>query len=194
MCYNSHRQAMAQKKPAPRKSSSKPAKPGAKTAPPGKAAAGKNAGSGKTRHRPLQISRRGSGSTRKPKKGSLPFSRHKAPFRPFEPAKSAPVRQGLSLDRKLDILGIVLALAGLLTLLSMLSPINGSLTGGWVAALGMTFGWGMYLFPIGLMATGLWLVLRNFERCAAAGCRAPAGPGAALPEAAGNLPLTGNAG
>ena len=22
----------------------------------------------------------------------------------------------------------------------------------------------MYLFPIGLMATGLWLVLRNFER------------------------------
>ncbi len=46
----------------------------------------------------------------------------------------------------------------------MLSPINGSLTGSWVAALGLTFGWGMYLFPIGLMATGLWLVLRNFER------------------------------
>ena len=74
------------------------------------------------------------------------------------------MRPGLSLDRKLDILGIALALAGLLTLLSMLSPINSSLTGGWVAALGMTFGWGMYLFPIGLIGTGLWLVLRNFER------------------------------
>ncbi len=74
------------------------------------------------------------------------------------------MRQGLSLDRKLDILGIAMALVGLLTLLSMLSPSNGSLTGGWVATLGMSLGWGMYLFPIGLMATGLWLVLRNFER------------------------------
>ena len=94
----------------------------------------------------------------------LPFSRRGQPQKSHLARSPRPVRQGLSLDRKLDILGMALALAGLLTLLSMLSPTNGSLTGGWVAILGMTFGWGMYLFPIGLMATGLWLVLRNFER------------------------------
>ncbi len=161
---------MAQKKPAPRKSSSKPVKPGAKNAPPGRSSASKNAGSGKTRGlAPSKIAGVSSASTRKPSKKilSLPFSRHKGshPARSSQPRSAPrPVRQGLSLDRKLDILGIALALAGLLTLLSMLSPINGSLTGGWVAALGVTFGWGMYLFPIGLMASGLWLVLRNFER------------------------------
>ncbi|HEX7973296.1 MAG TPA: DNA translocase FtsK, partial [Anaerolineales bacterium] len=75
-----------------------------------------------------------------------------------------PIRQGMSLDRKLDILGIVLALVGLLTLLSLLSPINSSWTGSWVSLIGRTFGMGMYIFPFGLIVAGLWLVLRNFER------------------------------
>ncbi len=152
---------MAQKKasPALRKSSSKPVKPGAKGAP------GKSTGAGKTRGlAPVKTAGRPAAVSRKPARKSLglPFSRNKGTQKSQRTPR--PVRQGLSLDRKLDILGIALALAGLLTLLSMLSPINGSLTGGWVAALGKTFGWGMYLFPIGLMATGLWLVLRNFER------------------------------
>jgi len=75
-----------------------------------------------------------------------------------------PIREGLSLDRKLDIIGVILVLAGFLTLLSFLSPINSSLIGAWVSGLGKTFGWGKYLFPLALMVTGLWLVLRNFER------------------------------
>jgi S-DNA-T family DNA segregation ATPase FtsK/SpoIIIE len=70
----------------------------------------------------------------------------------------------MSLDRKLDITGIVLALLGILTLLSLLSPIKSSLIGGWVNTLGVTFGLGTYLFPFGLIVCGLWLVLRNFER------------------------------
>jgi DNA segregation ATPase FtsK/SpoIIIE, S-DNA-T family len=74
------------------------------------------------------------------------------------------VRQGISLDRKLDIIGISLALVGLLTLLSFLSASNGSLTGIWVTNLGKLFGRGMYLFPLGLLGVGLWLLLRNFER------------------------------
>jgi S-DNA-T family DNA segregation ATPase FtsK/SpoIIIE len=160
---------MAQKKasPAPRKSSSKPVKPGAKAAPTGRASPGKNASAGKTRGlAPAKTAGRSASASRKPKRKilSLPFGRNKGTQKSQPSRTPRPVRQGLSLDRKLDILGIALALAGLLTLLSMLSPINGSLTGGWVAALGMTFGWGMYLFPIGLIATGLWLVLRNFER------------------------------
>jgi DNA segregation ATPase FtsK/SpoIIIE, S-DNA-T family len=70
----------------------------------------------------------------------------------------------MSLDRKLDILGIGLALVGLLTLLSLLSPIKGSLTGTWVTLLGKAFGWGMYILPFGLLVGGIWMVLRSFER------------------------------
>jgi S-DNA-T family DNA segregation ATPase FtsK/SpoIIIE len=75
-----------------------------------------------------------------------------------------PVRQGMSLDRKLDILGIGLVLVGILTLLSLLSSNNSSLVGGWVSALEWTFGLGGFVFPFALLISGLWLVLRNFER------------------------------
>ncbi|MBN2549543.1 MAG: DNA translocase FtsK 4TM domain-containing protein, partial [Anaerolineales bacterium] len=68
------------------------------------------------------------------------------------------------MDRKLDIVGVALALIGLLTLLSLLSPIRSSLVGGWVTTLSRAFGLGMYIFPFWLLASGLWLVLRNFER------------------------------
>jgi S-DNA-T family DNA segregation ATPase FtsK/SpoIIIE len=86
----------------------------------------------------------------------------RASSRASHPAR--PIRQGISLDRKLDIVGISLALVGILTLLSFLSATNGSLTGVWVTNLAKLFGRGMYIFPIGLLLIGLWLLLRNFER------------------------------
>ena len=70
----------------------------------------------------------------------------------------------MSLDRKLDITGIILTFAGLLTLLSLLSPINSSLIGQFVGGLKKAFGLGVYLFPIALGVIGLWLILRSFER------------------------------
>jgi S-DNA-T family DNA segregation ATPase FtsK/SpoIIIE len=57
-----------------------------------------------------------------------------------------------------------MAFAGILTLLSLLSPVNGTLTGTWVKLIGQGFGWGMYVLPIGLLVGGLWLILRKFER------------------------------
>jgi S-DNA-T family DNA segregation ATPase FtsK/SpoIIIE len=83
------------------------------------------------------------------------------------PRSSKPARTistGLSLDRKLDILGIALSLLGLLTLLALPSSTHGSLTGSWMAFIARAFGWGMYLFSLSLLVIGLWLVLRNFER------------------------------
>jgi len=142
------------------KASKKPVKAGAKTAPPASKSSGK-ARRGGARSIP------GPGNaTRKPagKILGFPLGRQKPALKNQPKPEVQALFQGLSLDRKLDILGIILALTGLLTLLSMLSPINGSLTGGWVAMLGMVFGWGMYLFPIGLLVAGVWLVLRNFER------------------------------
>jgi len=70
----------------------------------------------------------------------------------------------LTLDRKLDILGIGLVLIGLLTLLSLLSSNNGWLSSSWLALIGKTFGWGMYILPVGLVGLGLWLILRHFEQ------------------------------
>jgi len=71
---------------------------------------------------------------------------------------SPPKLPRLSLDRQLDILGIVLvALAGI-TLLSFLSATRGSLTESWVNFLSRIFGLGVYLVPFGMGLAGLWLL------------------------------------
>jgi S-DNA-T family DNA segregation ATPase FtsK/SpoIIIE len=67
-------------------------------------------------------------------------------------------------ERKLDVLGIILAILGALILLSLFtvnrSPIIASLT----RVLGQIFGWGLYLLPIALLLFGLWLILRRIEK------------------------------
>lgn len=94
-------------------------------------------------------------------------SRSKSPAKGSRRRKSQPPPPKLpriSLDRQLDILGIVLvALAGI-TLLSFLSATRGSLTEGWLVFLSRVFGLGVYLAPFGMGLAGLWLILRNFER------------------------------
>jgi S-DNA-T family DNA segregation ATPase FtsK/SpoIIIE len=69
----------------------------------------------------------------------------------------------LSIDRRLDVIGVGLAVVGLLTLLSLISAERSTLTGNLIRILGQVFGWGVYILPLGLLAIGLWLVLRNFE-------------------------------
>ena len=69
----------------------------------------------------------------------------------------------LSIDRRLDVIGVVLALLGFLTLLSLISAERSALTGGLIRFLEQVFGWGMYILPVGLIIVGLWLVLRNLE-------------------------------
>jgi S-DNA-T family DNA segregation ATPase FtsK/SpoIIIE len=70
----------------------------------------------------------------------------------------------MSLDRKLDLIGIVMLFVGLLTFLSLISASHNLATGSWLTFLGRAFGWGAYLFPVGLTVVGLWLVLRSFQR------------------------------
>jgi DNA segregation ATPase FtsK/SpoIIIE, S-DNA-T family len=71
---------------------------------------------------------------------------------------------GMSLDRKLDIAGVVLALVGLLTLLILISSNRSSSTQSLLISLSKGFGWGVYVLPLAMISVGLWLVLRNFER------------------------------
>jgi S-DNA-T family DNA segregation ATPase FtsK/SpoIIIE len=64
----------------------------------------------------------------------------------------------------MDILGVVMALVGLLTMLSLFSANKAGLTGDWISALKSVFGWGVYILPVGLIVLGAWLVARNVER------------------------------
>lgn len=72
--------------------------------------------------------------------------------------------QSISFDRWMDIVGVGVGLVGLLTLISLLFPGSGGLVSGWIETLDNIFGWGMFLFPIGLIICGGWLVLRKLER------------------------------
>lgn len=94
-----------------------------------------------------------------------PVSRSRAKTPPPPAPEPTPTLWGsLSLDRKLDIIGVVMALVGAITLFGLLSVNNGWLMGGWVTLLEQLFGWGVFLFPLALITFGGWLILRKFER------------------------------
>ena len=80
-------------------------------------------------------------------------------------AEAVPAQSSrLTLDRKLDIVGIILTFIGLLTLLSLLSASRSVITSSWVSILRVTFGWGIYLLPGVLIGGGVWLIVRKFDR------------------------------
>ncbi len=88
------------------------------------------------------------------------------PSRQYTP-QASPLKSwwnGLSAERKVDILGIVMALVGLLSLLSLLSKEHGVLTRWWVTAMRQAGGSGAVVLPLGLMLLGVWLILRKIER------------------------------
>jgi S-DNA-T family DNA segregation ATPase FtsK/SpoIIIE len=70
----------------------------------------------------------------------------------------------ISPERKMDILGVVMAIVGLVTLLSLFSTNKSSFTGSYINTLIFVFGWGVYILPVGLVVLGAWLVARNVER------------------------------
>jgi len=70
----------------------------------------------------------------------------------------------LSAERKLDVVGIVLAFIGILILLGLVSANRSALVGGFIFFLAQLFGWGTYVLPIGLLIFGLWLVFRKIEK------------------------------
>ncbi|MBA4380904.1 MAG: hypothetical protein C0393_09590, partial [Anaerolinea sp.] len=71
---------------------------------------------------------------------------------------------GLSPERKIDLIGTIMAVLGLLTVLSLFSANPSGLTGSWIRGLSLIFGWGTYILPVGLIVLGIWLIARNVER------------------------------
>ncbi len=95
--------------------------------------------------------------SRKPTANNARTTNHTAPAPP-------PLVNRLSLDRKLDIAGVIMTLLGLLLFFSLVSSERNALFTAIFKMLAGTFGWGGYLFPLGLLGIGLWLILRNFDR------------------------------
>ena len=70
----------------------------------------------------------------------------------------------LSPERRIDLIGVVIALFGLLIMLSIFSYNRGTTTNSWMDMLGIIFGWGVYILPFALLILGIWLIARNVER------------------------------
>ncbi len=66
--------------------------------------------------------------------------------------------------RKVDIVGVVMVVVGVLTLLGLFTSTPGSLSGSWVSGLRSIFGWGVYLLPVALVVMGAWVIARHVER------------------------------
>ena len=75
-----------------------------------------------------------------------------------------PILSGISPNRRVDIVAIVIILVGLLTLVSLFNQTRGTITGWWVTNLSKVIGWNVYILPIGLIGLGLWVLLRNVDR------------------------------
>ncbi len=115
----------------------------------------------KTKSPPKSSSKGRKTSSRK--KSSKPAARASKKKQRSASQRSPGFWETLSIDRRLDIIGIVLALVGILTLLSLISAERSALTGNMIRILGQVFGWGVYILPIGLIVLGVWLVLRNLD-------------------------------
>ncbi len=83
---------------------------------------------------------------------------------PPAPAPPPPPLFTLSPERKLDFLGVGLALGGLLILLALISASRSALTGATVSLFNFLFGWGAYGLTVAIMLFGGWLLVRKIER------------------------------
>ena len=114
---------------------------------------------------PLKKTSRPQGKTIPPKSGG---SRPKSSVRRHKGAPPPPpvvsFWDQLSPERRLDVIGIILAAVGAFILLGLISANRSILVGGAIFFLSQIFGWGVYILPLGLLVFGLWLVFRKIER------------------------------
>ena len=110
---------------------------------------------------------KGKGGPAKSKDGgkSAPPKKGKAAPPPPQP-EFAPLSwwENLSPERKLDVVGAIMAVVGLITVLILFSAERSAITGSMMLALSQTFGWGIYILPFGMIVMGSWLILRRIEK------------------------------
>src|ERR1700690_4101480 len=121
----------------------------------------------------FKIFSRSKSKKRKPQRKTPPKAKVQARPKPFIQSKSPEPEalppepslwDRLSSERKLDLTGIVLAVVGILILLTLFASSRSALTADLIRFLGQIFGWGIYILPIALFIFGIWLILRRNER------------------------------
>jgi DNA segregation ATPase FtsK/SpoIIIE, S-DNA-T family len=70
----------------------------------------------------------------------------------------------LSAERKLDVVGAVMAVVGILTTLILFSATRSNVTDYLMLRLSQGLGWGIYILPAALIVMGIWLILRRIEK------------------------------
>ena len=110
---------------------------------------------------------------RKPQRKTPPKAKAQARLQPSnkpKPSEPAPLPpepsrwDRLSSERKLDLTGIILAVLGILILLTLFASSRSVLTADLIRFLAQIFGWGIYILPVALFFFGVWLILRRNER------------------------------
>jgi hypothetical protein len=99
-----------------------------------------------------------------PKKGEASRGRSPQRHKSHAPQRESTWWEKLSDERKLDVVGIILAFFGIIILLGLISANRSIIIGGLILFLFRLFGWGLYILPLGLLIFGLWLVFRKIER------------------------------
>ncbi|NUM43507.1 MAG: DNA translocase FtsK 4TM domain-containing protein [Anaerolineales bacterium] len=149
------------RKPAPSKTTPSPEKPSISGKKPPR---GKSASQQTSKSTNQQTSKSTNQPTNKPTPKPRAPRTPRAKPDPSHLTPPPPLVPALSLDRKLDIAGVIMALLGLVIGLLLFSANRSAISEGLIFGLSQVFGWGAYLLPLALLAGGLWLILRNFEK------------------------------
>ena len=108
------------------------------------------------------------GKTLSPKKaGAKPAQKNKPSHSQTPPpptARALSLWDQLTAERKLDVIGIVMAFIGIIMILGLISANRSEFIGKPIFFISQIFGWGVYILPLGLLVFGLWLVFRKIER------------------------------
>ena len=113
---------------------------------------------------PPKRNKKPAGKTSPSKKGGASRGKSSAQHQPSPSSRDPSWWDNLSDERKLDVVGIILAFIGIVILLGLISANRSALIGGAILFLSQIFGWGVYILPLGLLIFGLWLVFRKIER------------------------------
>ena len=97
------------------------------------------------------------------KGNTSPRQRKASPPPPPEPVQIS-WWDALSDERKLDVVGAIMAVVGILTILILFSAQRSAPIESVMSVMTRTFGWGIYILPFGLIVMGIWLVLRRVEK------------------------------
>jgi S-DNA-T family DNA segregation ATPase FtsK/SpoIIIE len=106
------------------------------------------------------------GKARRQDKGRADSSRGRATRSASREPEAVSVSwwDALTPERRLDVVGVVMALAGMATLLILFSAQRSAVTESFVSILSRLLGWGIYILPVALILMGLWLILRRIEK------------------------------